>query len=237
MRPDSIRSGTIEFDGGKRQIGAALMTAEVTIVALTMAGLSRIPEHCRTCVCWEVEPAAAAGLGPADRAFEKEAWLSGIMLTWGSAGLLATAGDRTAGYAQFAPPTATPGAAAFPSGPVSPDAVLLTTIRAEPAFTGAGVAGRLIAESVAALSRRRVRAIEAFGSRRPGPDPAMPCVIPADLLQANGFEVVRAHPEYPRLRYELEPESDWKAEVEAALESLLADAAGFPTSAARVAVG
>lgn len=213
------------------------MTDEVSIVALTMAGLSRIPAHCRSCVCWELEPGAAAGMDAADRVFEKEAWLSGVMLTWGSAGLLATAGERTAGYLQFAPPTAAAGAAAFPTAPVSPDAVLLTTVRVEPDFADTGLASRLIAEAVTALTRRRVRAIEAFGSELAEPDPGLPCLISADLLRANGFTVIRPHRAYPRLRYELQPGSDWKAEVEAALEALLADVeAGFPTSAARVAV-
>ena len=101
------------------------------------------------------------GLGETE--FEKEVWLSGVMLTWGSAGQIVTVDDEPVGFALFAPPTAVPGAAAFPTSPVSPDAVLLTTARILPEFTGQGLARYLMNGVVSALTRRGVRAIEVFG--------------------------------------------------------------------------
>ena len=85
------------------------------------------------------------------------------MLTWGSAGQIVTVDDDRSGFALFAPPTAVPGASAFPTSPVSPDAVLLTTARILPEFTGQGLARYLMNGVVTALTRRGVRAIEVFG--------------------------------------------------------------------------
>ena len=69
------------------------------------------------------------------------------------------------------------------------------------------------------LTRRGVRAIEAFGDAAPEPDST--CVIPADFLLAVGFEVVRPHARWPRLRMELGSGLSWQEGVEAALERLL----------------
>ena len=141
--------------------------------------------------------------------FEKEVWLSGVMLTWGSAGQIVTVDDRPVGFALFAPPTAVPGAAAFPTSPVSPDAVLLTTAKILPEFTGQGLARYLMNGVVNALTRRGVRAIEVFGLEsdpmpdpvdlqaapvEPAPDPGLPrCLLPAGFARAVGFEDVAPH--------------------------------------------
>jgi len=98
-----------------------------------MTTIGLLPDRCRGCVAWELDAdgvKSAVRLG--DTEFEKEVWLSGVMLTWGSAGQIVTVDDRPVGFALFAPPTAVPGASAFPTAPVSPDAVLLTTARIEP---------------------------------------------------------------------------------------------------------
>ncbi len=139
------------------------------LVPLSMKTIGMLPERCRGCVAWELEPDAvrsAVRLG--DTEFEKEVWLSGVMLTWGSAGQIVTVDDVPVGFALFAPPTAVPGATAFPTSPVSPDAVLLTTARIHPEFTGQGLAGYLMNGVVRELTRRGVRAIEVFGREEPG---------------------------------------------------------------------
>jgi GNAT superfamily N-acetyltransferase len=129
-----------------------------------MTTIGLLPDRCRGCVAWELDAEgvrSAVRLG--DTEFEKEVWLSGVMLTWGSAGQIVTVDDRPVGFALFAPPTAVPGASAFPTSPVSPDAVLLTTARILPEFTGQGLARYLMNGVVSALTRRGVRAIELFG--------------------------------------------------------------------------
>jgi predicted N-acetyltransferase YhbS len=85
-------------------------------------------------------------------------------------------------------------------------------------FAGGGL-GRMLVQGVAKdLTRRGIRAIEAFGDlRRDGPS----CVVPADYLLAVGFKTVRQHPHYPRLRLELKTALSWREDVEVALERLL----------------
>ena len=50
------------------------------------------------------------------------------------------------------------------------------------------------------------------------------CIIDAEFLKDAGFVVVAPHTYFPRLRLELDKGLGWKAEVEAALERLLANA-------------
>ena len=50
------------------------------------------------------------------------------------------------------------------------------------------------------------------------------CIIAAEFLKDVGFVVVAPHTYFPRLRLELDKGLGWKAEVEAALERLLANA-------------
>jgi GNAT superfamily N-acetyltransferase len=205
------------------------------LVPLSMSSLTHLPEQCRACVSWEVPAAAAVQIDGDQAAFEKEVWFSGVMLTWGSAGQIVMVDDQPAGFALYAPPTAVPGALGFPSGPVSPDAVLLTTARILPEFQGQGLARYLMNGVVSALTSRGVRAIELFGveDRAPaGPavtdqlrdnagGNAVPrCVLPANFARAVGFVDVQPHHRYPRLRFELASGIGWKEQVEAALEQL-----------------
>ena len=178
--------------------------------------------HARQCVFWEVDPQTVArGVQLADPEFEKEAWLSMVMLEWGSCGQVATeeAEDAAAddepclGFVLYAPPRAVPRAQRL-----------------------------LIGQVVIELVRRGVRALEAFG-RTPAAadvlaadavDPTLApviealgdcsfdqCMIDAEFLVNAGFTVVAPHPYFPRLRLELDKGLGWKAEVEAALERLL----------------
>lgn len=212
------------------------------VVPLTMGTIEMLPAECRRCVAWELDPVAArAALSAGDTEFEKEVWLSGIMLTWGSAGQIVTVDGEAVGFALYAPPTAVPGSGAFPTSPVSPDAVLLTAARIRHDHTGQGLARFLMNGVVRELTRRGVRAIELFGRADVGPvgdavdsenvdratDVVVPeerdlpqCLVPAGFARAVGFVDVAPHPRYPRLRYELARDLGWKAEVEAALEKL-----------------
>src|SRR6478735_336405 len=97
---------------------------------LTLDSLPDLPTRCRSCVLWELSPVAA---GQAQRAgdteIESEAWLSAALLAWGSVGRLAYVDDVPAGYLLYAPAHMVPRAVAFPTAPVSGDAVLLITGR------------------------------------------------------------------------------------------------------------
>ena len=222
----------------------------VHIGPLRLEAFEQLPKHARRCVFWEVDPPTLGGDILPDPEFEKEAWLSMVMLEWGSCGQVAigpsasaSLGDEESclGYALYAPPRAVPRAQRFPTGPVSADAVLLTSMGVEPG-SDEGLPELLLSHVVNELVRRGVRALEAFGRTTQatellGPVPVGPelqpaidalaecsiesCMIDADFLIDVGFTVVAPHRYFPRLRLELDKGLGWKAEVEAALERLL----------------
>jgi GNAT superfamily N-acetyltransferase len=178
-------------------------------------------------VYWELDPVAC------DRAtetggttLEKEAWLSDTLLEWGSCGQLIYVDGVPAGYLLYAPAAYVPRAVAFPTSPVSPDAVLLMTGRLMPEFRGGGL-GRMLIQGLARdVVRRGIRAIEAFGRTSAGapelPDDAdYRCLLPADYLRAVGFKTVRPHRRTPRLRLDVKTTVTWKEDVEYAIERLL----------------
>ncbi|MEV5648001.1 GNAT family N-acetyltransferase [Nocardia sp. NPDC052254] len=155
-----------------------------SVTALTLGGLDQLPAHARRCVFWEIDPAVAADSREfSDPVFEKEAWLSTVLLEWGSCGQIALVDGQPAGCALYAPPSAVPRATLFPTSPVSPDAVLLTTLRAEQPHNDGDIANRLMQAVVGDLMRRGVRAIEAFGIRS---DPAA-TALPARGLKSMFF--------------------------------------------------
>ena len=220
---------------------------------LRLEAFEQLPKHARRCVFWELDPATLAGEYLPDPEFEKEAWLSMVMLEWGSCGQVATKAaegsesdddEPCLGYVLYAPPRAVPRAQRFPTGPVSADAVLLTSMGIEPGQTD-GLTHSLVSHVVTELMRRGVRALEAFGRTADATellaaeavDPALrpavealgdcsfdQCMIGADFLLDAGFTVVAPHRYFPRLRLELDKGLGWKAEVEAALEKLLKSA-------------
>ncbi|UGT40500.1 GNAT family N-acetyltransferase [Nocardia yamanashiensis] len=146
-----------------------------SVTALSLGGLDKLPGHARRCVFWEIDPAVAADCQDfSDPVFEKEAWLSTVMLEWGSCGQVAMVDGQSAGCALYSPPSAVPRAGLFPTSPVSPDAVLLTTLRSEFQYHDTDVAIQLIQAVVNDLVRRGVRAIEAFGLRWDPPTAQMP---------------------------------------------------------------
>jgi hypothetical protein len=233
------------------------------ITPLRLDAFEQLPKHARRCVFWEVDPSTLGGDDHlSDPEFEKEAWLSMVMLEWGSCGQTAVAArpgpladeilpdsdEPCLGYAFYAPPGVVPRARLFPSGPVSADAVLLTSLGVEAhartgdALSADGVPQSLIVAVVADLVRRGVRALEAFGRTEAAVELAGPggvppelrpvmevlgdcsvdqCMLEADFLEQVGFVEVTKHRYFPRLRLELESGLGWKAGVEAALERLL----------------
>ncbi len=189
------------------------------LASVTLDNLDDLPRRCRRCVFWELDPVAGARAAEtADTEFEKEAWVSATLLEWGSCGKLVYVDGVPAGFVLFAPPAYVPRAVAFPTSPVSADAVLLMTGHVLPEFAGMGL-GRMLVQGVAKdLVRRGVKAIEAFGDRQ---WETTACVVPADYLLSVGFKTVRDHPRFPRLRLELKQAVSWREDVEVALEKLL----------------
>jgi GNAT superfamily N-acetyltransferase len=189
------------------------------LVPLTLDNLPDLPKRCRSCVFWELDPVSGqAAVRAGTPELEKEAWISGVLLEWGSCGRVVYVDDAPVGFVLYAPPAYVPRATAFPTSPVSPDAVQLMTALIMPEYQGQGL-GRVIVQTVAKdLLRRGFKAIEAFGDAR-WKEPA--CLLPADHLLAVGFKTVRPHPSYPRLRLDLRTALSWKEDVEMALDRLL----------------
>lgn len=214
----------------------------MSISRLELDGFENLPPHTRRCVFWEVDPqtlernlatpmfASAASTTTAlfESEFDKEAWVSGVLLEWGTCAQLAIdrSRDVVVGTAFYAPPGRVPRAGHFPTSPVSADAVLLTALRAEAGFPEA--APILLDSVVSDLIQRGVRAIEAFGII--GADDGIAelvtdlcteCMMDADFLKDSGFDLVAPHPRFPRFRLELDEGLGWKSAVEEALDQLV----------------
>jgi hypothetical protein len=193
------------------------------LVNLTLDNLDDLVGDCRSCVFWELDPlgrerACAGGRQHA----EKEAWVSKTLLEWGCCGQLLYVDGTAAGHVLYAPPAYVPRSSAFSTSPISSDAVLLMSARVAPEQVGAGL-GRMLIQGVARdVTRRGIKAIEAFGRTSGVPDRSgLSCLLPADFLLAVGFKTVRPHRQTPRLRLEVKSLVSWREDVESALERVL----------------
>lgn len=190
------------------------------LVEITLDNLDDLPERCRACVFWELDPVSAQAA--ADIVIEKEAWISDTLLEWGRCGQLAYVDGVAAGYVLYAPAAYVPRALAFPTAPVSPDAVLLMSARVMPDFAGRGLGRQLVQAVARDVAQRGIRAVEAFGHTSIAE--ASGCMLPAQFLRSVGFRTVRAHPQTPRLRLEAKVPTSWRAEVGQAVQRLISTA-------------
>lgn len=186
---------------------------------LTLDHLDRLPGGCGTCVFWELDPVRRDAVR-GHEAEEKAAWVSTLLRDWGSCGRVAVVDGEVVGQMIWAPPPYVPAVDGFATGPVSPDAVILTTAHVDPAHRGGGL-GRMLLQGMAKdlIQRGGVRAVEAFGDTR---GRAGHCVVPADFLLAVGFATHRAHPTRPRMRMDLRTTLSLREELERGLERLFA---------------
>ena len=203
------------------------------IVRLTLDHLDTIAAPCRACLFWELDPVRRERVD--DPCAEKDAWVSEVLREWGSCGRVAIVDDVVVGYLVYAPEAFVPGAAGFPTAPVSPDAVLMTTAYVDPALRAGGI-GRMLVQGMARdlIQRGGIGAVEAFGDTtgRGGH-----CLVPVDFLGGVGFKTHRAHMTSPRMRMDLRTAVSWKDEVEAAIERLVGVIRPAPKSAGKSARG
>lgn len=103
---------------------------------------------------------------------EKEAWLNTVFLSWGPCGFSLrrkpsrTSGSdvpETVGTLLFAPPRFCPTTFSMPSGPISPDAIALTSLHYNPLEVESDMLRTLITRTLHKLSLRGISAVEAFG--------------------------------------------------------------------------
>ncbi len=96
------------------------------LVPLTLDNLPDLPHRCRACVFWELDPVSGeAAVKSGTSSLEKEAWISAVLLDWGSCGRVVYVDDVPVGFVLYAPPAYVPRSTAFPTSPLSPDAVQL----------------------------------------------------------------------------------------------------------------
>lgn len=191
------------------------------VARLTLDTLATLPHEVRSCLAWELDPVRRAQVERAGAAVEeKEAWLSRVLLEWGSCGRVLYVDEEPAGFVLYAPPAYFPGTASFPTAPLSEDAVQLATAQVFEEHRGAGLGRVLMQEMVKdLLTRGDFRSVEAIGVHRVGP--GSDCVLPAPYLQRVGFKTHRAHLRYPRMRMEMKSVLTWREEMESALAKLL----------------
>ena len=158
------------------------------IVRLTVDHLAALDAPCRSCLFWELDPVRRGRLDPAEAREEKEAWLSEVLRDWGSCGRVALVDDRPVGLVVYVPAALAPGAAALPTAPVSPDALLMTTAYVLPEHRGGGL-GRMLVQGMARdlLERGGLKAVEAFGDTRDGAGaPGVPAALRAARPASSG---------------------------------------------------
>jgi len=182
------------------------------LVSLTLDNVTELPDPCRSCTFWEL-----GSRTPDERG--KDDWLSAVLLESGRCGKLLYVDGELAGFALYAPPEFVAGRLGFGTPPVSDDAIVLTTLRILGQHASAGL-GRTLVQAVVkdALSRRGVKALEAYGDVR---GEVGGCVVPAGFLTAVGFGTLHGHPRFPLHRLELRNVLRWRPELEVALERWL----------------
>lgn len=192
------------------------------LLPLTLDRLTDLPEPCAQCTFWELSPAAATKSRP-DPVADKRGWLTHVLFAWGSPGRVAYLDGSAVGYLSYAPAHLVPRALAFPTAPVADDALLLLTGRVASGAAGQGIGRMLVQVAAKDAVRRGYRAFEVFASTGLGQG----CLLPSEFLGAVGFQTVREHAAYPRMRLDLRTALAWREDVEAAVERLLAPVRGL----------
>ncbi len=187
------------------------------IVRLTLDNLEALPAPCRSCLFWERDPVRRSRAE--DPAAEKDAWVSHVLREWGSCGRVALVDDEPVGYLIYAPEAFVPGAAGFPTAPVSPDAVLLTTAYVAPEHARRRAGPDAGAGHGPRPDQARHQGVEAFGDTR-GKGSSRACCRSSSSAAWASRRNGRTAPR-PRMRMELRTAITWRTEVEAALERLV----------------
>lgn len=193
---------------------------------LTDDNLGLLHRQAARSVFWELEPDLARQVAESgDTRFEKEAWVSATLLSYGTCGYsivdVDSVTEKASATVLFCSRELAPGARVMPTGPVSADAEIITSLFLDPGFENTGIEAVLLDAAIVELTRRGVPAVEAFGL-------ALDCttedvaaleeehaeiyrngreigLISELALRSAGFEVAEPHPVLPRLRLELPP--------------------------------
>lgn len=215
--------------------------------ALDLSSIDRVDRHTRVCLFWQSD--ADPETLTVDAGFEKEAWLSMVLLEWGVCGQIAERFGRPAGTVLYAPPGMVGRARTFPSGPPSADAILLADLHTDTDLdpsTQISLRSTLLAAAIGDLMRRGVRAVETYACRGDQADKkdaeqsagfaaakavqapdctATGCMHAPEFFLDRGFTIEQDDPRFPRMRLEISADHLWQADVEHALDQLFIEAA------------
>ncbi len=200
-----------------------MKTKKIRIETLTVDNVKELPAldeppaSCRFCLYWEhpqewnrLQSNAEEGLN------RKMAWIKTVTEGFGSGGKVLYVEEQCVGYAQFAPGEYLPAVKDHPSGPVSPDAVLLSCLFiANPRLRRKGMGTRLLKAVIAELKKRSVKALETIARKGNPENPAGP----AEFYLKAGFKILKDDREYPLLRFDLLNLTREKKEIKAATSS------------------
>ena len=210
----------------------------IDVRPLTTSNARDLSPRAAQCLFWELGESCGDRSRRGDPRFDKEGWINHILLTWGTCGFIAYVSPRPgdivampAASVIFGPPPMLPGAEQLPTAPVSPDAVLLTTVHVRSAYAGLFLENRLIESALDELSRRGCRAVEAFAEREQNEEISWNLsrdlcddtdaegfpVLDEAVYQELDFDLVADDTRYPRYRYELVDTQNLFAAVEETL--------------------
>lgn len=180
----------------------------IQVVELTGENILEAPEwaghpsSCKYCLYWE-DPQETTASAPSRREESlqrKRAWFDYTRRDWGPCGKLLYVDGQAIGYAQYAPPKHLPGAAGYPAGPPSEDAVLVSCLFIpDREFRGLGLGYELLRTILGELRGRRVNAIETYARRGSAENPSGPF----EFYVRQGFRVFKDDQEFPLVRLDL----------------------------------
>lgn len=143
---------------------------EVSIRAITPQSSEDLEPSAAASTFWALPPEYGAQSNASnDPAFDKQVWLQNVLLEWGICGYTAFVGTGDVGTHPvpaatvfFAPARYMQGIANLPTGPISPDAILLSTVHVAVPYMGLYLEHQLIDTVLTEAHRRGVKAVEAF---------------------------------------------------------------------------
>ena len=179
-----------------------------------------LPCECSGCAYWESSGPLPVECGSAcdmDLVLERYGEIS---REWGDCGRVAVEDGEVLGFIKYAPPHYFPQAQHMPSGPPTPDSVLLACIHIRDDARQHGLGSLLLRAALKDLVLRGERTVQAYAGANPAVDRGVDPVIGVQFLLRNGFNVARPHPVYPLLELDLRSLATWADNLEAVLETL-----------------
>ena len=126
------------------------------LASITPATFAELPFAARRSVWWEVPD--GFGLSGAAAEFEKEAWVSAVCSEAPDCGFVVSHGGLF-----YCEPRFAPGSTVLASGPVSADALLISSMFIDPGFEGTGIDVVLLHAALMQITLMGYPAVEAFG--------------------------------------------------------------------------